>query len=123
MTRRYENEPTQKRLAEFRQFVDGLFVEKREGVDGFLHAAVGLAGESGEVLEHMKKSWVLDRDMDRDKVIEEMGDTFHYLTMLLIKMDITLDDLISNNRIKLYKRYPNGFSKADAIARADVVQR
>lgn len=104
---------------EFREFVRHLFQSKNEGTDGYLHAAVGLAGESAEILDHMKKLWVYDRPFEREKVIEEMGDTFHYFTMLMIKMNVTLHDVMANNVTKLRKRYPNGFSKADAIARAD----
>ncbi len=105
--------------ADFRLFVDFLFQSKRDGTEGFLHAAVGLAGESAEVLDHMKKMWVYDRPMDREKVLEEMGDTIHYLMMLCIKMDVTFADLIKDNVIKLRKRYPDGFTKQAAIARAD----
>lgn len=104
---------------QFRAFVDYLFSAKREGNDGFLHAAVGLSGESGEVLDHMKKMWVYDKPMDREKVLEEMGDTLHYFMQLCIKMDVEFADLFQNNYDKLRKRYPNGFSKEAAIARAD----
>lgn len=106
-------------VQKFRSFVDGLFSSKRDGVDGFLHAAVGLSGESGEVLDHMKKLWVYERPMDREKVIEEMGDVFHYFTQLMIKMDVTLEEVMRANTNKLEKRYPNGFTKEAAIARAD----
>lgn len=111
----------QVREQEFREFVDYLFQSKRDGVDGQLHAAVGLAGEAGEVLDHMKKAWVYDREIDREKVLEEMGDTIHYLMMLCIKMDVEFGDLMLNNVTKLRKRYPNGFTKKDAIARADKI--
>jgi hypothetical protein len=50
-----------------------------------------------------------------------MGDTFHYFMMLMIKMGVTLDDVIKNNIAKLEKRYPQGFTKDAAIARADKV--
>jgi NTP pyrophosphatase (non-canonical NTP hydrolase) len=105
--------------ANFREFVDGLFQSKRTGADGFLHAAVGLAGESAEVLDHMKKMWVYDKHIDREKVLEEMGDVLHYFTMLCIKMDVSFADVIAGNITKLQKRYPDGFSKTAAIARAD----
>lgn len=118
-------EPTE---ANFRKFVNYLFQSKREGNDGFMHAAAGLAGESGEVLDHMKKGWVYDRVLDVDKVIEEMGDTLHYFFMLMIKMEellgepFELTDVIQDNMVKLRKRYPNGFTKEAAIARADKVE-
>jgi NTP pyrophosphatase (non-canonical NTP hydrolase) len=108
-------------LSHYREFVSGLFMSKREGVDGYLHAAVGLAGEAGEVLDHMKKAWVYDRPLDREKVLEEMGDNFHYFVMLMIKMDVSLVEVINNNVSKLLKRYPDGFTKAAALARADKV--
>lgn len=111
---------------DFRNFVNFLFQEKRDGDDGMLHAAVGLAGESGEVLDHTKKTWVYGRKPDVPKIIEEMGDTLHYFFMLMIKLDesygvpTSLQLFMANNVTKLRKRYPNGFSKEDAILRRDV---
>ena len=117
-----DEEPTE---MQFRRFVDRLFSGKREGPDGFMHSAAGLAGESGEVLDHMKKHWVYDRDLDVDKVKEEMGDTLHYFFQLMIKLEeytgqrVYLSTIFRDNMVKLNKRYPDGFSKEAAIARAD----
>jgi NTP pyrophosphatase (non-canonical NTP hydrolase) len=113
--------------AEFREFVDFLFQSRREGVEGFVHASMGMAFESGEVGDHMKKAWVYDRPFDRDEIIEEMGDTLHYFFMMLIKLSegrpsVGLGDIIDANMAKLRKRYPNGFTKHDAIARTDKQQ-
>jgi len=103
----------------FRTFVDALFVRKRTGIEGTLHAAIGLAGEAGEVLDIVKKSWVYGKALDEAKLQEEAGDVLHYLTMLCIKMGWTWQDLIDNNTAKLNKRYPNGYTDQAAIARAD----
>lgn len=108
---------------EFRAFVDRLFVKQRDGVEGLLHAAVGLAGESGEVLDLIKKVWVYDKPLDREKLIEEMGDVTHYLMMLCIKLQIDFQVLMENNVAKLKKRYPDGYSDAAALARADQAVR
>lgn len=111
----------------FRAMVDYMFSARRSGDSGFAHAAMGLAGESGEVLDHIKKHWVYGRDLDIEKVTEEMGDTIHYFFMLMIKLQevtgrkITLAEFFQHNMIKLSKRYPDGFSKEAAIARADKV--
>lgn len=110
-------EPTEEN---FRRFVDYLFQSRRDGIEGALHASIGMAGESGECLDLLKKSWVYDKQLDEAKLQEEMGDTIHYMMMLCIKMDWSFTDLIRNNIHKLQKRYPHGFSKADAIARRDV---
>lgn len=104
----------------FFHFVNMLFVEKRAGIDGMMHACIGLSGEAGECLDMVKKSWVYGRDLDDNKLQEEAGDTLHYLVMLCLKQGWSLHDLMLNNMAKLEKRYPNGFSKEAAIARADV---
>lgn len=113
--------------ADFTEFVNHLFTAKREGPDGFHHAASGLAGEAGEVLDHTKKHWVYERALDFPKVLEEMGDTLHYFFQMMIKLNevgvyCDLQTIMANNVVKLRKRYPNGFSKEDAIARRDVEQ-
>lgn len=109
-------------LYAFRTYVDQLFVKRREGLDGVLHAAIGLAGESGEVLDLVKKTWVTGptRPLDIEKLQTEAGDTFHYLMMLCITQGWTLEDLAANNKRKLDKRYPQGYSDAANIARADI---
>lgn len=111
---------------DFLLFVDFLFSSKRDGSDGFHHAASGLAGEASEVLDHTKKMWVYDKELDVPKVIEEMGDVLHYFFQMMVKLrengqDVVLRTFIANNVVKLRKRYPNGFSKEDAILRRDVV--
>ena len=103
----------------FRAFVKELFQAKNTGVDGQLHAAVGLAGEAAEILDQMKKLWVYGKLPDRAEVLEEMGDVFHYFTMLMIVMGTDLNEVTENNTTKLNKRYPDGFTKEAAIARAD----
>lgn len=108
---------------DFFALVDRMFVSRRGGADGFLHAAVGLAGEAGEVLEMIKKSWVYDKPLDFSKVEEEMGDVLHYFTMLCILTNLDWTTVIENNMAKLAKRYPNGYSNSAAIARADKVEK
>lgn len=105
--------------AEYRNYVSSLFVKRREGIEGTLHAAVGLSGESGEILDLVKKSWCYGKVLDRNKMLEEAGDVYHYFTMLCIKMGWTMEDVISNNVEKLNKRYPNGYTDHAAIARKD----
>jgi NTP pyrophosphatase (non-canonical NTP hydrolase) len=109
------------KLPEFFPYVDRLFVKRRHGLEGTLHAAIGLAGEGGEVLDLVKKTWVSGKELDLVKLQTEAGDTLHYLVMLCIKQGWTLEDLAANNKAKLDKRYPDGCSDAANIARADVV--
>lgn len=113
-------------LNAFRAMVDGLWVNKRDGIDGQMHMCVGLAGESGECLDMVKKTWVMDNPLDRPidmvKLQTEAGDVLHYLVGLCIKNGWTLEDLAANNHIKMQARYPGmTYSDAANIARADVV--
>lgn len=107
-------------LTAFRECVNNLFIKRRDGIEGQLHAAVGLSGESGEVLDLIKKSWVYGKPLDTDKLKTEAGDTLHYLVMLCITQGWTLEDLAANNKAKLDLRYPTGYSDAAAIARKDM---
>lgn len=107
-------------LNDFRNYVHRLFVKRREGIEGPLHATIGMAGESSECLDLVKKSWVYGKPLDTIKLQEEAGDTLHYLMMLCITQGWTFEDLADNNKAKLDKRYPQGYTDAAAIARADM---
>ena len=106
-------------LNDFCAYVDRLFVRRRDGIEGALHAAVGLTGEAAESLDLVKKSWVYGKPLDVQKLQTEAGDTLHYLVMLCITQGWTLEDLAANNKAKLDVRYPNGYTDQDAIARRD----
>lgn len=85
-----------------------------------LHMAVGVSGESGELLDAIKKHCVYQKQINMDNVIEEAGDILFYLTGLLNDLNISVEDCVKANIDKLSKRYPAGsYSNAAAIARAD----
>lgn len=108
------------KLAEFFTYVDRLFQRRRDGIEGVLHACVGLSGESGECLDLVKKTWVSGKELNLDKLKEEAGDTLHYLVMLCITQGWTLDDIVARNVQKLDLRYPGGvYTDAANIARRD----
>jgi NTP pyrophosphatase (non-canonical NTP hydrolase) len=66
----------------------------------------GLGGESGEVLEILKKS---ERPkapkIDKEHLTEELGDVFYYLNMLCNYYDLKFQDVVKSNICKLNKRY------------------
>ncbi len=83
--------------------------------------ATGLAGEAGEVVDHIKKVVFHRHALDRDKMKKELGDTLWYLTALCTKFGFSLEDVMQANIEKLKKRYPNGYNSEDSISRMDVV--
>lgn len=101
-------------------FVKALFKEMPGEHGTLLHAAVGLAGETGELIDAVKKAWAYGKPLDRENVIEELGDVAFYLVAACNTVGITLREVIAANVDKLLKRYPNGiYSDQAAIARAD----
>jgi NTP pyrophosphatase (non-canonical NTP hydrolase) len=74
-------------------------------------AGVGLAAESGEFLEIVKKMvfqgkhWNAD---NREHLIIELGDVLWYVAQACIALDVSFDDVIRGNVKKLEKRYPEG---------------
>ena len=84
--------------------------------------AVGLAGEAGEVMEHIKKGIFHQHGLDREKMRKELGDVAWYLAGLCSTLGLDLGEVMIANIEKLRQRYPDGFSSADSLRRVDVVE-
>ena len=104
---------------DYAMFVGRLFAKRNAGADGFMHAAVGIAGEAGEILDAVKKRWVYDKPLDFENMIEELGDLEFYMQALRMLLGVSREEIIRHNYEKLNKRYPSGYTDAAAIARAD----
>ncbi|MEO5367574.1 MAG: nucleoside triphosphate pyrophosphohydrolase family protein [Magnetococcus sp. WYHC-3] len=85
-----------------------------------LNAASGLAGESGEFCDLVKKHVFHGATLDRDKVIKELGDIRWYLEQAAYLMDVSMEEIERLNVEKLRKRYPEGFNTQASIERKDV---
>lgn len=87
-----------------------------------LHMAVGIAGESGELLDAIKKHVVYNKPLDRANVVEELGDLEFYMEGLRQGLGITRGEVLEHNIAKLSKRYEAGkYSDQAAQQRADKV--
>ena len=74
-------------------------------------AGVGLAAESGEFLEIVKKMVFQGKpwnDDNREHLIIELGDTMWYVMQACMALDVDINDVIRRNVAKLEKRYPSG---------------
>jgi len=67
----------------------------------------GLGGESGEVLEILKKSVRDQRKVKLDKLhlTEELGDVLYYVAMIAEYHGIKLSDVVEFNVSKINHRY------------------
>lgn len=83
------------------------------------HAAKGISGEAGELMDAVKKYTVYNRILDLANVIEELGDLEFYMEMMRQAIGVDRDEIINKNMNKLSKRYPQGYTDAHAAARMD----
>lgn len=110
---------------EYEKFVASRFKVMDFNSDELMHAAVGISGEAGELLDAVKKYWAYGANLDVENVYEELGDILFYMQAMLNTVRAmgcptkTMQELIDMNTEKLTKRYPSGYSNADAIARKD----
>ena len=103
---------------DFKSLIDRLGELDREGanIERLTTASVGLAAESGEFLEIVKKMvfqgkpWNSD---NREHLIIELGDVMWYVAQACMALDISFDDVIRGNVKKLEKRYPGGSFSVD----------
>lgn len=84
-----------------------------------MHMAVGVAGESGELLDAVKRHVFYNKPLDRENVVEELGDLEFYMEGLRQRAGITREETLLKNIEKLDIRYARGFTDAEAAARAD----
>ena len=102
----------------FKSLIDRLGELDRKGanIERLTTASVGLAAESGEFLEIVKKMvfqgkpWTSD---NREHLIIELGDVMWYVAQACMALNISFDDVVRGNVKKLEKRYPGGSFSID----------
>ena len=85
--------------------------------DVLINGVMGLCGESGEVIDLVKKHLHQGHTLDREKLIAELGDVAWYLAEIATVLDVSLEEVLEKNIQKLRARYPKGFSEYDSINR------
>lgn len=87
--------------------------------DVLLNGVMGLCGESGEVIDLVKKHLHQGHPIDREKMVRELGDVAWYLAETAWALDVDLETVLRGNIEKLRKRFPEGFDTERSIARED----
>ena len=80
---------------------------------------MGLAGESGELVDHLKKYCHHGHQLDIPYIEKEIGDIFWYCAVLAEDVGLDLHSVLQVNIDKLKKRYPEGFSSDASINRTN----
>ena len=87
--------------------------------DVLINSVMGLCGESGEAIDIVKKHLHQGHELDREKLIKELGDIAWYLAEAATALDVSLEDVLERNIEKLRSRYPEGFSTERSVHRAE----
>ena len=85
-----------------------------------LHMAIGIAGKAGELLDAIKKSVIYRKPLDRENVVEELGDLEFYIEGLRQGLRLHRQQILDTNIQKLSQRYgAMTYSDTAAQTRAD----
>lgn len=104
---------------DFREYQRG--VERTADPRGQLAiSGLGLAGESGEVVDIIKKVvghkvTEIDGVHWLDAIEKELGDALFYIGDICNKLGLSMGTVAEKNLEKLAKRYPNGFVPGGGI--------
>jgi NTP pyrophosphatase (non-canonical NTP hydrolase) len=88
-----------------------------------LHAAIGLATESGEIQDQLKKAIFYGKPLDKVNLEEELGDLFWYIALMSDALNVSFEDIMAKNVAKLKARYGDKFSESAALDRNLSVER
>jgi NTP pyrophosphatase (non-canonical NTP hydrolase) len=67
--------------------------------------AFGIVGEAGEIADLVKKEYHIGKPVTTEDYIEEIGDLLWHIACFCNVKDITLEECIEGNRVKLEERY------------------
>ena len=87
--------------------------------DQLSNLCMGLCGESGEVVDYLKKYLYHGHKLEKEKLFEELGDIMWYLTNIATLFKLPMDNILDVNIKKLEERYPEGFSEEKSINRKE----
>jgi hypothetical protein len=86
----------------------------------FVCAALGLCGEAAEFSEHIKKWAFQGHELDRAKLVRELGDIRWYMELACVLLGTGVGEVEHVNTKKLEARYPAGaFSTGASVDRPD----
>lgn len=101
-------------LNEYQQIADSTSNHNLDNQIELAVLALGLAGESGEAADHIKKYLGHGHELDKAKLLKEMGDVVWYVAVLADRLGFSLQQVAQVNVDKLAARYPNGFNVQDS---------
>lgn len=103
----------------YERLVEAFGKNRNNDMAGLLMGCLGLAGESGELLDLFKK-WIFhSKPLDEEHAKKELGDVLWYVAEIAYSLGWNLDEIMAMNIDKLKARYPEGFSAERSNHRAE----
>ncbi len=87
--------------------------------DVLINGVMGLCGESGEVIDIVKKHLAQGHTLDKEHIAKELGDVAWYIAEIATVIGYDLETILTMNIEKLKKRFPDGFTVKDSVERKD----
>lgn len=87
--------------------------------DILINGVMGLCGEAGEAIDVVKKHLAQGHELDRERLIKELGDVAWNLAETTTALNVTLEEVLEGNLRKLRARYPEGFDAQRSLHREE----
>jgi NTP pyrophosphatase (non-canonical NTP hydrolase) len=97
-------------MNEYQIEADKTAVYPKDTYDGLFYVTMGLTGEAGEIANKVKK-FIRDGRLDREDLMDELGDVMWYTAMLALELGYNLDAVAKHNVAKLKSRAKRGVIK------------
>ena len=88
-------------------------------MEHIINGALGLAGESGEVADLVKKWTMQGHTIDPNHLMKELGDVCWYIAETATAIGCSMEEIMQMNIDKLRERYPDGFDPEKSQHRAE----
>lgn len=105
------------KINEYQELAMRTLNQKLDKKDVLINGVMGLCGEAGEAIDIVKKHLAQGHELDKEKLIKELGDVAWYLAETAYALDTDLETVFNLNIEKLKRRYPEGFEKEKSISR------
>lgn len=105
------------KVNEYQQLAMTTLNPQLDSKDVLINSVMGLCGESGECIDIVKKWLAQGHELNKEKLIDELGDVAWYLAEAATALGVSLESVLQHNVDKLKARYPQGFDSAKSITR------
>ena len=106
-------------MIEYQRLAQRTANPKLEELDRIRNGCYGLCGEAGECIDLLKKHEFQGHELNKEKLLDELGDVLWYIVQTAVGIDTTLEEVAQHNIGKLRARYPAGFDANRSINRTE----